>query len=101
MKLTDYDIIIRPVITEKSMSIMSEGKYTFVVHKKANKIQIRNAVENVFGVKVSRVFTMNYCGKKKRVRFNLGKRSDFKKAIVQLTSDSAGIEFFNSMNSME
>lgn len=101
MKLTDYDIIIRPVITEKSMTLMGERKYTFIVHKGANKIQIRNAVENIFGVTVSRVFTMNYSGKKKRVRFNLGKRADFKKAIVQLTENSNGIEFFNSMNSAE
>lgn len=101
MKLTDYDVIIRPVITEKSMTLMGERKYTFIVHKSANKIQIRNAIENIFGVRVSRVFTMNYSGKKKRVRFNLGKRADFKKAIVQLTENSNGIEFFNSMNSAE
>lgn len=101
MKLTDYDIIVRPVITEKSMSLMGDRKYTFIVNKSANKIQIRNAIEKIFNVKVSRVFTMNYNGKKKRVRFNLGKRADFKKAIVQLTLDSNGIEFFNSMNSVE
>ena len=100
MKLTDYDIIIRPIITEKSMSIMVD-KNTFIVKKSANKIQVRNAIEAIFGVKVDRVFTMNYSGKKKRIRFNLGKRSDYKKAIVQLTPDSNGIEFFNSMNSME
>ena len=97
MKLTDYDIIIRPIITEKSMSLMSDRKYTFVVHKNANKIQIRNAIEKIFGVNVERVFTMNYIGKKKRVRVHIGKRSDFKKAIVQLRLDSKGIEFFNSM----
>ena len=101
MKLTDYDIIIRPIITEKSMSIMVDRKYTFIVKKSANKIQVRNAIEAIFGVKVDRVFTMNYSGKKKRIRFNLGKRSDYKKAIVQLTPDSNGIEFFIFINSME
>ena len=59
MKLTDYDIIIRPIITEKSMSIMVDRKYTFIVKKSANKIQVRNAIEAIFGVKVDRVFTMN------------------------------------------
>lgn len=97
MKITDYDIIIRPVITEKSMSLIAERKYTFIVHKKANKIQIRNAVEKIFNVDVDRVFTMNYMGKIKRVKFNQGKRSDFKKAIVQLKVNSKSIEFFNSM----
>lgn len=97
MKLTDYDIIIRPVITEKSMSLMSDRKYTFIVHKNANKIQIRNAISKIFGVQVERVFTMNYEGKKKRVRIHQGKRPDFKKAIVQLTLNSKAIEFFDSM----
>lgn len=97
MKLTNYDIIIRPIITEKSMSLMGERKYTFVVHKSANKVQIRNAIEKIFDVKVEKVFTMNYMGKKKRVRIHTGKRPDFKKAIVQLREDSKGIEFFNSM----
>ena len=97
MKLTSYDIIIRPIITEKSMSMMSERKYTFVVHKGANKVEIRNAIEEIFGVKVQKVFTMNYLGKKKRVRVHKGRRPDFKKAIVQLREDSNGIEFFNSM----
>ncbi len=97
MKLTNYDIIIRPVITEKSMSLMGERKYTFIVHKDVNKIQIRNAVEEIFGVQVDKVFTMNYLGKKKRVRFHQGKKSDYKKAIVQLKVDSKAIEFFNSM----
>ncbi len=55
MKLTDYDIIIRPIITEKSMSIMVDRKYTFIVKKSANKIQVRNAIEAIFGVKVDRV----------------------------------------------
>ena len=97
MKLTSYDIIIRPIITEKSMSLMGERKYTFIVHKDVNKIQIRNAVEEVFGVQVDKVFTMNYLGKKKRVRFHQGKKSNYKKAIVQLKVDSKAIEFFNSM----
>lgn len=97
MKLTNYDIIIRPVITEKSMSLLSERKYTFIVHKSANKIQIRNAVEKIFDVNVDRVFTMNYMGKMKRVKFHQGRRPEFKKAIVQLRDDSKAIEFFNSM----
>lgn len=97
MKLTDYDIIIRPVITEKSMSLISERKYTFIVHKSANKIQIRNAIEKIFNVNVDRVFTMNYMGKVKRVKFHQGRRPEFKKAIVQLRNDSKSIEFFNSM----
>lgn len=97
MKLDNYDIILKPVITEKSMSLMGERKYTFIVHRSANKVQIRNAAEAVFGVKVESVFTMNYLGKKKRVRYQTGKRADFKKAIVKLTQDSEGIEFFNSM----
>ena len=97
MKLTNYDVIIKPVISEKSMSLMSDRKYTFIVHKNVNKIQIRNAVESIFGVEVDRVFTMNYSGKKKRVRMYSGKRADFKKAIVQLKLGSKGIEFFNAM----
>lgn len=97
MKLTDYDIIIRPIITEKSMSLISERKYTFIVHKSANKIQIRNAIEKIFNVSVDRVFTMNYMGKMKRVKFHQGRRAEFKKAIVQLRNDSKSIEFFNSM----
>lgn len=97
LKLTDYDIIIRPVITEKSMSLMSERKYTFIVHRNANKIQIRNAITKIFGVQVENVYTMNYMGKKKRVRVHQGKRPDFKKAIVQLTLNSKAIEFFDSM----
>lgn len=97
MKLTDYDIIIRPVITEKSMSLLSERKYTFIVHKSANKIQIRNAIEKIFDVSVDRVFTMNYMGKMKRVKFHQGRRPEFKKAIVQLRDDSKAIEFFSSM----
>ena len=79
------------------MSLMGERKYTFIVHKDVNKIQIRNAVEEIFGVQVDKVFTMNYLGKKKRVRFHQGKKSDYKKAIVQLKVDSKAIEFFNSM----
>lgn len=97
MKLTNYDIIIRPIITEKTMKIMAESKYTFVVHKNCNKIQIKNAVEQIFGVDVEKVFTMNYMGKKKRVKIYQGKRADFKKAVVKLKKDSKSIEFFNSM----
>ena len=98
MKLSSHDIIIKPVITEKSMSAMAERKYTFIVHKSVNKVQIRKAIEEVFDVKVERVFTMNYLGKNKRVGVHRGKRADYKKAIVQLTADSKSIEIFNSMH---
>lgn len=79
MKLTHYDVIIRPIITEKSMSLISERKYTFIVHKNANKIQIRNAIENIFNVNVDRVFTMNYMGKMKRVNSIKGEDQNLKK----------------------
>ncbi|CCJ33309.1 MULTISPECIES: 50S ribosomal protein L23 [Caloramator] len=94
MKLTNYDIIIRPIITEKSMNQMALRQYTFLVHPDANKSMIKDAIEQIFGVKVESVKTINYQGKKKRVGFNFGKRPDYKKAIVKLTADSKGIEFF-------
>jgi len=91
------DIIIRPVITEKSMNLMSERKYTFIVDKRANKIQIKKAVEDIFGVKVDKVYTMNYKGKPKRMGKYEGKTEAYKKAIVKLTPDSKGIEFFEGL----
>ncbi|MGB9680037.1 MAG: 50S ribosomal protein L23 [Thermoanaerobacteraceae bacterium] len=91
------DIILKPVITEKSMSLMADRKYTFIVRKDANKIQIKNAVEEIFGVKVEKVFTMNYMGKLKRVGKNEGRTNSFKKAIVKLKPNSKGIEFFEGM----
>lgn len=97
MKLTSYDIIRKPVITEKSMKEMTDKKYTFIVDKHANKVQIKNAVEEVFGVEVDEVKTANYLGKNKRVGVHLGKKADFKKAVVKLTADSKTIEFFEGM----
>ncbi|MEW8955398.1 MULTISPECIES: 50S ribosomal protein L23 [Clostridium] len=97
MKLTSHDIIRKPVITEKSMTAMAEKKYTFIVHSSANKVQIKKAVEEVFGVKVEDVKTINMLGKTKRVGVHVGKRADFKKAIVKLAADSKAIEFFEGM----
>ncbi|MGO1369135.1 MAG: 50S ribosomal protein L23 [Senegalia sp. (in: firmicutes)] len=92
-----HDIIRRPIVTEQSMNNMAEGKYTFVVDKKANKTEIKNAIEKVFDVKVSKVNTMNMTGKLKRMGKNIGRRPGWKKAMVTLTEDSKGIEFFEGM----
>ena len=81
------DIIIKPIITEKSNDSMQEGKYTFKVNKKATKINIANAVEKLFGVKVLKVNTMTISGKEKRVGKNVGKTSDWKKAIVTIDTN--------------
>ena len=92
-----HDIIRKPVITEQSMNEMAEGKYTFVVDKRANKTEIKNALEQIFGVKIENVNTMNMKGTMKRQGVHVGKRPDWKKAIVTLTPDSKGIEFFEGM----
>ena len=93
-----YDVILKPVITEKSMAGMGEKKYTFLVHTQANKSQIKEAVEKMFeGTKVARVNTMNLDGKKKRRGMVYGKTARTKKAIVQLTEDSADIEIFEGL----
>lgn len=97
MKITSYDLIRRPVITEKSMAALADRQYTFVVDKHANKSQIKRAVEEVFGVKVEDVKTARYLGKNKRVGVHFGKRPDYKKAVVKLTPDSKTIEFFEGM----
>ena len=90
-----YDVILKPVVTEKSMSAMAEKKYTFFVHPEANKSMIKEAVEKMFeGAKVASVNTMNMDGKKKRRGMKVGKTAKTKKAIVQLTADSADIEIF-------
>ncbi len=90
-----YDVILKPVITEKSMAGMSDKKYTFLVHPEANKTQIKEAVEKMFeGTKVAKVNTMNLDGKTKRRGMVYGKTSKTKKAIVQLTADSKDIEIF-------
>lgn len=83
--MRDYrDIIIKPVVTEKSMDLLADNKYTFIVDKKANKTEIKNAVENIFKVRVDQVYTMNVKGKPKRMGRFEGKRPDRKKAIVSL-----------------
>ena len=98
MATTAYDIIKRPIITEQSMAETEAKKYTFEVAKSANKIEIAKAVEEIFGVKVSKVNTINMDGKEKRTgRYPAGRRPSFKKAIVTLTEDSKSIEFFEGM----
>ncbi|OLS02141.1 50S ribosomal protein L23 [Tissierella creatinophila] len=92
-----HDIIIKPIITEKSMEDMAEGKYTFMVDRKSNKTEIKKAVESVFDVKVEKVNTMNMLGKMKRQGATSGRRSSWKKAIVKLAEGSKGIEFFEGM----
>jgi len=92
-----HDIIIKPIVTEASMDIMPDKKYTFVVDRKSNKTEIKNAVEIVFGVKVEKVNTMNMLGKKKRQGVHIGKKADWKKAIVTLKADSKTIEFFEGI----
>ena len=90
-----YDVILKPVVTEKSMNAMGEKKYTFLVHPEANKSQIKEAVEKMFdGAKVKTVNTMNMDGKTKRRGMTFGKTAKTKKAIVQLTEDSKDIEIF-------
>ena len=90
-----YDVILKPVVTEKSMNAMGEKKYTFLVHPEANKSQIKEAVEKMFeGTKVAKVNTINMEGKNKRRGAVVGKTAKQKKAIVQLTEDSAEIEVF-------
>ena len=90
-----YDVILKPVITEKSMAAMAEKKYTFLVHPQATKSQVKEAVEKMFaGTKVKSVNTMNLDGKTKRRGMTYGKTAKTKKAIVQLTEESADIEIF-------
>ena len=92
------DIILAPVITEKSVSVMGDKKYTFRVADGTNKIEIAKAVEEIFGVKVAKVNTINYDGKTKRMgAARPGQRKSWKKAYVQLTEDSKTIEFFEGM----
>ena len=95
-----YDVILKPVVTEKSMELMGEKKYTFLVHPEATKSQVKEAVEKMFnGTKVKSVNTMNYAGKKNRFRgtMQFGKTAKSKKAVVQLTEDSADIEIFEGL----
>ena len=92
-----YDIIKQPVLTEKSYDHLPEKTYTFIVDKDANKIEIRQAVEEIFGVKVASVNTINSLGKMKRQGAHQGRRASTKKAYVTLKKDSKGIEFFDSI----
>ena len=93
-----YDIIIRPVITEQSTEATEPKKYVFMVAKNANKIEIKKAVEEIFGVKVEKVNTLNMDGKTKRQgAYPAGRRASYKKAMVKLTADSKTIEFFEGM----
>ena len=93
-----YDIIRRPVITEQSMADVADKKYVFMVDIDSNKTEIKEAVETIFGVKVAKVNTVRMQGKAKRTgAYPVGKRPDYKKAIVTLTADSKTIEFFEGM----
>ena len=93
-----YDVIRKPIITEKSMAAMGEKKYTFLVHTDATKSQVKEAVEKMFvGTKVKSVNTMNLDGKKKRRGMVTGRTAKTKKAIVQLTAESADIEIFEGL----
>ncbi len=95
---TAYDIIVKPIITEESMTGLMMKKYTFKVAKDANKIEIAKAVEEVFpGTKVAKVNTINVRGRERRQGANKGYTPSWKKAIVTLTEDSKEIEFFNDM----
>ena len=93
-----YDVILKPVVTEKSMELMGEKKYTFLVHTEATKTQVKEAVEKLFeGTKVEKVNTMNLDGKKRRRGRTVGKTAKTKKAIVKLTEDSKEIEIFEGL----
>jgi large subunit ribosomal protein L23 len=93
----NHDIIIKPIVSEKSMDQLADRKYTFKVAMNANKIEIKKAVEEIFGVKVEKITTARVLGKIKRMGATSGKRADWKKAIVKLTADSKTIEFFDGM----
>ena len=93
-----YDVILKPIVTEKSMNAMAEKKYTFLVHPEANKSMIKEAVEKMFeGTKVKSVNTMNMDGKKKRRGYTVGTTAKTKKAIVTLTENSKDIEIFEGL----
>ena len=92
-----YDVIITPVITEQSMDVAVDKKYTFKVAPTANKTQVKAAIEEIFGVEVAKVNIMNYDGKLKRMGRFAGYTPSYKKAIVTLTPDSKEIEFFQGL----
>ncbi|MBR4659260.1 MAG: 50S ribosomal protein L23 [Clostridia bacterium] len=92
-----HDIIIRPVLTEKSYDMIGAKTYTFIVDKRANRTEVKDAVEAVFGVEVAKVNIINRAGKVKRQGLHEGRRPSVKKAYVTLKENSKGIEFFDSM----
>ena len=92
-----YDIILEPVISEQSMDVAMDKKYTFKVATDANKTQVKHAIEEIFGVEVARVNIMNYDGKTKRMGRYVGRTAAYKKAIVTLTEKSKEIEFFQGL----
>ncbi|MBQ6755565.1 MAG: 50S ribosomal protein L23 [Oscillospiraceae bacterium] len=95
---SNYDVILRPIITEQSMEALDLKKYAFEVAPEAGKAEIKTAVETIFGVKVAKVTTMNMMGKEKRVgRYPAGMTKSWKKAVVRLAADSKPIEFFEGM----
>ena len=96
--MKNHDIIIRPILTEKSYAGIADKKYTFEVAKSANKTEIKLAIEEIFGVKVESVNTANVDGKWKRMGMHQGLTPSYKKAIVQLKKDSKSIEFFDSLS---
>ena len=93
-----YDIIKRPILSEKTYDGIQNKKYTFEVAKNSNKVEIKKAIEEIFGVKVKSVNTVNCNGKLKRQGKTQGYTSDYKKAYVTLTADSKAIEFFESLS---
>ena len=93
-----HDIIIKPILSEKSYAGIADKKYTFVVAKSANKTEIKLAIEEIFGVKVDYVNTANVDGKMRRMGAHQGLTPSYKKAIVQLKKDSKTIEFFDSLS---
>ena len=96
--MTAYDIVIRPIITERAMAGAADKKYVFEVAKSAGKVEIKKAVEELFpGTKVKKVNTLNVRGQKRRQGANVGYTPSWKKAVVTLTEDSKEIEFFNDM----
>ena len=95
--MTMHDIIIKPIVSEKSMDQLADRKYTFKVALNANKIEIAKAVEAIFGVKVEKVTTSRVRGKMKRMGAHQGRRASYKKAMIKLTEDSKTIEFFEGM----
>ena len=89
------DVILRPIVSEKSYNLIDEGKYTFEVDPRSNKTEIKQAIEHIFKVKVASVNTLNRVGKEKKTRFGIGKRKDSKRAIVTLKTGT--IDIFSSI----